>query len=232
MKRIKNTHSGHGCPIFDLGAAFTAAQWRRRRTASCSAVAVVTNQGTVLGRTESIEPTPRRSLPYSVSLRTPPGWPVSSPSSSAAQLLADEIATGPSAVHDRSTRLYAAMRQPSVRSAVAADDGLCSSAANGVRDRGRVGRYGAAADVLDEFGVTAGEGLSSDGVARRQARCGPNAVSSRQARLLPVLWHRLRSPARPRPAAGLCDRVEHGRRAQLVSESPASRRWRVQSAAP
>jgi magnesium-transporting ATPase (P-type) len=51
-----------------------------------------------------------------------------------------------------------------------------------------------AADVLRELGVTAGEGLSSEEVGRRQARCGPNAVSSHRARLLPVLWHQLRSP--------------------------------------
>jgi Mg2+-importing ATPase len=51
-----------------------------------------------------------------------------------------------------------------------------------------------AADVLCELGVTAGEGLSSEEVGRRQARWGPNAVSSHRARLLPVLWHQLRSP--------------------------------------
>jgi P-type Mg2+ transporter len=51
-----------------------------------------------------------------------------------------------------------------------------------------------AADVLREHGVTAGEGLSGEEVARRQARYGPNAVSSHRARLLPVLWHQLRSP--------------------------------------
>jgi Mg2+-importing ATPase len=48
--------------------------------------------------------------------------------------------------------------------------------------------------MLRELGVTAGEGLSSGEVARRQARYGPNAVSSHRARLLPVLWHQLRSP--------------------------------------
>jgi Mg2+-importing ATPase len=51
-----------------------------------------------------------------------------------------------------------------------------------------------AADLLDELGVTAGQGLSSGEVGRRQAQCGPNAVSSHRARLLPVLWHQLRSP--------------------------------------
>jgi Mg2+-importing ATPase len=51
-----------------------------------------------------------------------------------------------------------------------------------------------AADALRDLGVVAGEGLSGDEVSRRQARWGPNAVSSHQARLLPVLWHQLRSP--------------------------------------
>jgi P-type Mg2+ transporter len=51
-----------------------------------------------------------------------------------------------------------------------------------------------AAEVLREFGVTAREGLSGEEVARRQAQYGPNAVSSHRARLLPVLWHQLRSP--------------------------------------
>jgi P-type Mg2+ transporter len=48
--------------------------------------------------------------------------------------------------------------------------------------------------LLHELGATADEGLSSEEVARRQARLGPNAVSSHRARLLPVLWHQLRSP--------------------------------------
>jgi Mg2+-importing ATPase len=51
-----------------------------------------------------------------------------------------------------------------------------------------------AEDVLRELGVTAGEGLSGAEVLRRQAKYGPNAVSSHRARLLPVLWHQLRSP--------------------------------------
>src|SRR5450759_6013090 len=51
-----------------------------------------------------------------------------------------------------------------------------------------------AADVLHELGVTAAEGLSSEEVTRRHAQFGPNAVSSHRARLLPVLWHQLRSP--------------------------------------
>jgi P-type Mg2+ transporter len=50
------------------------------------------------------------------------------------------------------------------------------------------------ADVLRELGATLGGGLSSDQVARRQAQYGPNAVASHRARLLPVLWHQLRSP--------------------------------------
>jgi Mg2+-importing ATPase len=49
-------------------------------------------------------------------------------------------------------------------------------------------------DVLRELGVTSGVGLSSAEVARRQAEFGPNSVSSHRARLLPVLWHQLRSP--------------------------------------
>jgi P-type Mg2+ transporter len=50
------------------------------------------------------------------------------------------------------------------------------------------------ADILQTLGVTASEGLSSAEVARRQATYGPNSVSSHRARLLPVLWHQLRSP--------------------------------------
>jgi Mg2+-importing ATPase len=49
------------------------------------------------------------------------------------------------------------------------------------------------AEVLRKLDV--GErGLSSQEVARRHAQWGPNAVSSHRARLLPVLWHQLRSP--------------------------------------
>ncbi len=51
-----------------------------------------------------------------------------------------------------------------------------------------------AAELLGQLGVTADQGLASDEVGRRQAQCGPNAVSSHRARLLPVLWHQLRSP--------------------------------------
>jgi Mg2+-importing ATPase len=50
------------------------------------------------------------------------------------------------------------------------------------------------ADVLGFLGVVAGDGLSTAEVVRRQARYGPNAVSSHRARPLLVLWHQLRSP--------------------------------------
>jgi P-type Mg2+ transporter len=49
-------------------------------------------------------------------------------------------------------------------------------------------------DVLRELDSSVDKGLSGDEVVRRQARYGPNAVSSHRARLLPVLWHQLRSP--------------------------------------
>ena len=48
-------------------------------------------------------------------------------------------------------------------------------------------------EVLRELGTTAA-GLSNQAAAQRLARWGPNAVSSHRARLLPVLWHQLRSP--------------------------------------
>ena len=51
-----------------------------------------------------------------------------------------------------------------------------------------------ATDVLRQLGVTADSGLPGAEVALRQARWGPNAVSSHRARLWPVLWHQLRSP--------------------------------------
>ena len=51
-----------------------------------------------------------------------------------------------------------------------------------------------AVDLLRELGVTAENGLSGEDVLRRQTQWGPNAVSSHKARLLPVLWHQLRSP--------------------------------------
>jgi P-type Mg2+ transporter len=49
-------------------------------------------------------------------------------------------------------------------------------------------------DVLREFDVTIQNGLSTADVSRLRARYGPNAVSSHRARLLPVLWHQVRSP--------------------------------------
>jgi Mg2+-importing ATPase len=49
-------------------------------------------------------------------------------------------------------------------------------------------------DILREQGTTTGEGLSGSEAARRLAVWGPNAVSSHRARILPVLWHQLRSP--------------------------------------
>ena len=49
-------------------------------------------------------------------------------------------------------------------------------------------------DALRDLGVVDGEGLSVQEVALRRAQCSPNAVSSHRARLLPVLWHQLRSP--------------------------------------
>jgi Mg2+-importing ATPase len=51
-----------------------------------------------------------------------------------------------------------------------------------------------ASDVLIELGASATEGLPSVEAARRQTQWGPNAVSTHRARLLPVLWHQLRSP--------------------------------------
>ncbi|GLZ40741.1 magnesium-translocating P-type ATPase [Actinokineospora sp. NBRC 105648] len=51
-----------------------------------------------------------------------------------------------------------------------------------------------AADVLAELGVIAELGRTAEEVLRGQAKWGPNAVSSHRARLLPVLWHQLRSP--------------------------------------
>ncbi len=51
-----------------------------------------------------------------------------------------------------------------------------------------------AVDVLQLLGVDSEAGLTATEVTRRQAQYGPNAVSSHQARLLPVLWHQLRSP--------------------------------------
>ena len=50
------------------------------------------------------------------------------------------------------------------------------------------------AELLGALSVSAETGLSSAEVGLRQARWGPNAVSSHRARFLPVLWHQLRSP--------------------------------------
>jgi len=50
-----------------------------------------------------------------------------------------------------------------------------------------------AAEVLGQLDVPP-TGLSSEQVTGRQAQWGPNAVASHRARLLPVLWHQLRSP--------------------------------------
>jgi Mg2+-importing ATPase len=49
-------------------------------------------------------------------------------------------------------------------------------------------------DVLREFDVTVEAGLSGADVTRLTVQYGPNAVSSHRARLLPVLWHQMRSP--------------------------------------
>src|SRR5262245_5194406 len=49
------------------------------------------------------------------------------------------------------------------------------------------------ADVFRRLGVDKG-GLSAAEAAQRLARYGPNAVASHRARVLPVLWHQVRSP--------------------------------------
>ena len=51
-----------------------------------------------------------------------------------------------------------------------------------------------AEEVLAALDVLELSGLSSDEVLVRRRHWGPNAVSSHRARLLPVLWHQLRSP--------------------------------------
>jgi Mg2+-importing ATPase len=48
--------------------------------------------------------------------------------------------------------------------------------------------------VLEILGSDTVSGLATDEVIHRQRQYGPNAVSSHRARLLPVLWHQLRSP--------------------------------------
>jgi Mg2+-importing ATPase len=50
------------------------------------------------------------------------------------------------------------------------------------------------AEVLRGLGTDAEVGLGVAEAAERLRRHGPNAVSSHRARLLPVLWHQLRSP--------------------------------------
>ncbi len=50
------------------------------------------------------------------------------------------------------------------------------------------------AEVLTALDVAGDRGLTNAEVALRQARWGPNAVSSHRARFWPVLWHQLRSP--------------------------------------
>jgi Mg2+-importing ATPase len=48
-------------------------------------------------------------------------------------------------------------------------------------------------EILQRLGVPQG-GLTSELVAQRQRQWGPNALASHRARVLPVLWHQLRSP--------------------------------------
>jgi len=48
--------------------------------------------------------------------------------------------------------------------------------------------------VARDWGTDVDVGLGDDEAAARLRRFGPNAVSSHRARLLPVLWHQLRSP--------------------------------------
>ena len=59
-----------------------------------------------------------------------------------------------------------------------------------------------AAEVLQQVASSAETGLAREEVVRRQAQWGSNAVSSHRARLLPVLWHQLRSPARVAVGSG------------------------------
>ncbi len=60
------------------------------------------------------------------------------------------------------------------------------------------GIHSAASSTVDEvlggLAVDADRGLDRPEVERRQARWGRNAVATHQARVLPVLWHQLRSP--------------------------------------
>jgi Mg2+-importing ATPase len=63
---------------------------------------------------------------------------------------------------------------------------------------GTAGEIGAASQdveqVVEGLNSDVARGLSTRAVAARTERFGPNAVSSHRARLLPVLWHQLRSP--------------------------------------
>jgi Mg2+-importing ATPase len=75
---------------------------------------------------------------------------------------------------------------------------MTTVAAGALRPAGAVSVVVAAAsrpgaEVLRELGGS-DQGLSSAEAAQRLAARGPNAVSSHRARLLPVLWHQLRSP--------------------------------------
>ncbi|MFC3997597.1 magnesium-translocating P-type ATPase [Nocardiopsis sediminis] len=49
-------------------------------------------------------------------------------------------------------------------------------------------------DVLRRLGVVVADGLEAPEAERRRSVYGPNTVASHRARLLPVLWHQLRSP--------------------------------------
>jgi len=49
-------------------------------------------------------------------------------------------------------------------------------------------------DLLAALGVPGGAGLTTAEAGQRLEQWGPNAVASHHARVLPVLWHQLRSP--------------------------------------
>ena len=66
-------------------------------------------------------------------------------------------------------------------------------AAEDLRDGVHSAGAASATDTLNRLAVTA-EGLSGAEAASRRGQYGPNSVSSHRARLLPVLWHQLRSP--------------------------------------
>jgi Mg2+-importing ATPase len=52
----------------------------------------------------------------------------------------------------------------------------------------------AGAEVASSLGVDEHRGLDDAEVVRRRREVGPNAIASHDARVLPVLWHQLRSP--------------------------------------